>query len=185
MNILFCKSTKRLTWMPCFQKPLGVGCGPHRRCRSDGGQAPSTTPPLPAPGPGPHHITANKPRATRKKSPSRSRPPPAPPFPFLPLPLPLSLGARRDRAEEPYRPPSPKAAAEAGAQLRGRLEVRGCVWNRRWAREIRPAGMQQDQRNKVWPLLLLSSCLLVNFAVSLPTFQKHIERERETVAARC
>lgn len=102
---------------------------------------------------------------------------PAPPFPFLPLPLPLSLGARRDRAEEPYRPPSPKAAAEAGAQLRGRLEVRGCVWNRRWAREIRPAGMQQDQRNKVWPPLLLSSCLLVNFAVSLPTIQKHTDRQ--------
>lgn len=105
------------------------------------------------------------------------------PFPFLPrsaFPFPppssSSLLGGAARSGGGALPP-PLAAAEAGAQLRGRLEVRGCVWNRRWAREIRPAGMQQDQRNKVWPPLLLSSCLLVNFAVSLPTFQKHTDRQ--------
>lgn len=100
-------------------------------------------------------------------------------FPFPPPSLPLSSpwGRGEIGRRSPTAPPSPQVAAEAGAQLRGRLEVRGCVWNRRWAREIRPAGMQQDQRNKVWPPLLLSSCLLVNFAVSLPTFQKHTDRQ--------
>jgi hypothetical protein len=172
--------------MPCFQKPLGVGCGPHRRCRSDGGQAPSTTPPLPAPGPGPHHITANKPRATRKKSPSRSRPPPAPPFPFPP-PSSSSLLGGAARSGGGALPP-PLAEGRSGGGCSAPRKVRGA------GLRLAPAvgagdPASGDAAGPAEQGVAAASSFFVlarKFRRFLANVSKtHRERERETVAARC
>lgn len=55
MNILFCKSTKRLTWAPCFQKPLVVldvdHTGDADRTVGKRPAPPHPTPPRTRPGP--------------------------------------------------------------------------------------------------------------------------------------
>lgn len=126
MNILFCKSTKRLTWAPCFQKPLVVldvdHTGDADRTVGKRPAPPHPTPPRTRPGPSSY----NGQQATSDtKEISLSFPfLPRSAFPFPPpLPLPLSLGARRDRAEEPYRPPL--AAGRSGGGCSAPRKVRG------------------------------------------------------------